>query len=322
MKRKVIKQGHNALTITLPSKWVKKHSINKDSEVAINELGNDLLISIEKDHEVKKAVIDIKNVDKYLKHYPYNYFLRSIDVLYRLGYDEIKVTFDNSKVLDFIQEELEFLLGFEIVDQGERFCLIRNIAHGLENEFDSIIKRIFLMNINMARDGLAAISNHEFNRLNDLLQLEKVNNKLTNFCERLLNREGYKDPKKTSLLYSILVLHEQVADDFKFIYQYVLKLNKRISKKTLSFYKKTVDFFELYHKLYYDFNRDKLCDIGTKRRELLEEEVVKLSQTQPNHELFVINYLIGIINKIYHMTESLIEDGVEVGDFEYRRELR
>ena len=29
MKRKIIKQGHNTLTVTLPSKWVKKLNINE-----------------------------------------------------------------------------------------------------------------------------------------------------------------------------------------------------------------------------------------------------------------------------------------------------
>ncbi len=316
MKRKVIKQGHNALTITLPSKWIKKNKINKDSEVDIVDQGKKLLVSIEKTEEIRKATIKIKNVDRFLKHYPYNYFLRSIDVLYRLGYDEIEIIFDNSKVLDYIHEELEFLLGFEIVNQGEKICIIRNIAQGLEKEFDSIMKRIFLMNISTAKDGFNAISNNEINRLNDLIHLEKINNKLTNFCERLLNKTGYRDPQKTSLIYSMLVLHEQIADDFKFMYQYLLRLNKGLSKATLNFYKKTIDFFELYHKLFYNFDREKLCNMGIMRRKLLEDDVVKLSQTQPHHELFVLSYLIGIINKIYHMTESLIEDDIESGSLE------
>ena len=30
MKRRIIKQGHNTLTMTLPSKWVKKYTVNAD----------------------------------------------------------------------------------------------------------------------------------------------------------------------------------------------------------------------------------------------------------------------------------------------------
>ena len=35
MKRKVIKQGHNTLTITLPSKWVEKNTIVPGEEVEV-----------------------------------------------------------------------------------------------------------------------------------------------------------------------------------------------------------------------------------------------------------------------------------------------
>ena len=45
MKRKIIKQGHNTLTVTLPSKWVKKLNLTADDEVDIIEKENSLLIN-------------------------------------------------------------------------------------------------------------------------------------------------------------------------------------------------------------------------------------------------------------------------------------
>lgn len=37
MKRKIIKQGHNTLTVTLPSEWTKKLQLGAGDEVDIIE---------------------------------------------------------------------------------------------------------------------------------------------------------------------------------------------------------------------------------------------------------------------------------------------
>ena len=40
MKRRVIKQGHNTLTITLPSEWVKKLNIQSGEELDLSEISH------------------------------------------------------------------------------------------------------------------------------------------------------------------------------------------------------------------------------------------------------------------------------------------
>jgi len=46
MKRKIIKQGHNTLTITLPSEWVKKLNLNAGDEIEVYERDSGLVILI------------------------------------------------------------------------------------------------------------------------------------------------------------------------------------------------------------------------------------------------------------------------------------
>ena len=48
MRRKVIKQGHNTLTITLPSSWVNKFNIKTGDELDVREQGKILSIGTEK----------------------------------------------------------------------------------------------------------------------------------------------------------------------------------------------------------------------------------------------------------------------------------
>ena len=45
MKRKIIKQGHNTLTVTLPSEWVKKLNLNAGDEIDLVEDNSSLVIN-------------------------------------------------------------------------------------------------------------------------------------------------------------------------------------------------------------------------------------------------------------------------------------
>ena len=44
MKRKIIKQGHNTLTMTLPSDWVRKLNLEAGEEVDVCENNGSLVI--------------------------------------------------------------------------------------------------------------------------------------------------------------------------------------------------------------------------------------------------------------------------------------
>ncbi len=88
MRRKVIKQGHNTLTITLPAKWVIDNNIKPSQELEIDVKDTSLVINSKQQttHELFKA--DISNLDRCS-------ILYTIRNLYRLGYDEIELSFEN-----------------------------------------------------------------------------------------------------------------------------------------------------------------------------------------------------------------------------------
>ena len=94
MRRRVIKQGHNTLTMTLPSTWTKKLNISAGDELELEEKENGLLLTTEKKlNSGKRAEFDITEMD-----IPtiWKYFMS----VYREGYDEVRVYFDSLKTLD------------------------------------------------------------------------------------------------------------------------------------------------------------------------------------------------------------------------------
>lgn len=308
MRRYAIKQGHNTLTITLPAKWVKDKNIRPGQELDIIERGSDLIIIGENKEERERKTFSIDNAIEYLDHYPNNIFLRFIEVNYRQGYNEIKITFNDAKALSYIEEQLEFVLGFEIVEQGENYCIIRNIATGLEEEFSTVLKRVMLMLISMMEDIYDVISKSEFSRLKNIKRLEKVNNKFTNFCERLLNQKELPDHRRTKSIYAMITLLEQIADDCNGICLYLEKFKNKeikISKPTLDYLKEAINFIKTFYELFYKFDRIKLWELMKDRYHLDYSKHLNVLTTQPKDETIVLHHIASIIGKGHHLTEAL-----------------
>ena len=55
MKRKLVKQGAATMMISLPSKWIKENSLEKGSEVELEEEGSSVMISVDKKEKKKET---------------------------------------------------------------------------------------------------------------------------------------------------------------------------------------------------------------------------------------------------------------------------
>jgi len=144
MRRKIIKQGHNTLTITLPAKWVSDNSIKAGEEIEIDESDKKCLRILPSSHhnpEEKSIQIDVSGLD-------HNTIRQKLRSAYKLGYEEIALTFENSMVkelrtdkdfpiMELINHEISNLIGCEIIKQSDNSCLIKDYAVDSELEFDN-----------------------------------------------------------------------------------------------------------------------------------------------------------------------------------------
>ncbi len=87
MKRKVIKQGHNTLTITLPNKWVKELGIVSGDELDVVENNGSIIVNGKQHSENKSTTIDLTGLRVPM-------IWRFFQSAYREGYNEIKLVFD------------------------------------------------------------------------------------------------------------------------------------------------------------------------------------------------------------------------------------
>ncbi len=290
MKRKVIQLAGKTLLVSLPIKWAKRYGVHKGDEIDVDEREKALLISTENPNAVEKKEISLEGSDEFIK--------RTIGVEYRSGADELMLKFSNPKTIRPIKEEVDQLMGFEIISQGEKFCLVKSVSAGIEQEFDNILRRIFLLMTEMGKDSYDAITKKEFSRLAEIKTSEATNNKLTNFCKRLLNKKGYKNYRHTSHVHTIIWELERIADEYKEICGILENEKQAVSNESVSLLKATNDFFEEFYHLFYKFSQQS-ADSFTRKSKQLAKSADLLIQKRKGKESAMIHNISNIIKSTH-----------------------
>jgi phosphate uptake regulator len=328
MKRKIIKQGHNTLTVTLPADWARRFNMHAGSEVDLIDKDNGLFISTEKTDENKKAELDISKMDnptiwKYMM------------AIYREGYDEILVKFnpamkldspykffthyrsdrsyggkaDKQNPLEFMHKIVNRFIGFEVVDYGKDFVLLKEISQSTSKEFDNSLRRVFFLIQQMIDEICEALQTDNTKLLTHVHDVDINLDKFHDYCVRVLNKVGNKESRKTSLLFSTLYIIELMGDEFKNIslhlsadapaaadYKGILELSK-IKKEQI----------DLFYEIFYKFDFDKLKRISDMDFEeyLSVKSLYKKVKSDDGRE--IVHHLRMISKYINALTELRIE---------------
>ncbi len=300
MKRKIIKQGPATLMISLPSKWVKRFDIKRGDYINLDSKGNKLVITTDKPLGVKPKEFSLKGLDELnIKRYLYT--------IHKAGYDDVKLLFHDPKTIKQIHELIRgALLGFEIVDQGKTYCHVKTISTASEDEFDQILRRIFLVTMQFGENILECIESGDIEHIRDLLILEETNDKLTNFCERILNKHGYRDFSKTSFMYCLVWKLEKIADDFKNMGLFMLQNpDMKLNGEIKPLFSMTNELMRDFYNLFYNFSKDRLVKFSDNCTEKIEQSHQVLSLVKGKEDV-VISYLTVIISKIENLRGPLI----------------
>ena len=302
MKRKVIQLAGKTLVVSLPRKWVVKYGVKKGEEIDIETLDGDLTISTDKSRQVKKQVLDVSEMNERVIRW-------ALAALSKMGADEIEVINYKPKDLEVVQELVKGLfIGFAIMEQTPKRCVIRSVSKELETEFDATLRRTFLITLSMGENTLEYIKQEKFESMKELLAIERTNNQLTNFCERILNKKGYKDYRKTCFMYVIARDLEKICDDYKYICEYLLnpeRRGRRINKEVLDFFERVNNFLRSYYELFYEYDVKKLVELSKEKNKLVNK-ARKLFKTKKGKEVNIINILLSLVIKTSEWSASII----------------
>ena len=307
MKRKVIQIAESTQLISIPRQWGKKYNIKKGDELEVTEKGNKLEISSEKDVQLDKVSINISGLDRTSVIY-------SIRSAYRKGYNVIEIFFEKPyvkhfrlgtdvKLISVIHEEVNRLVGVEIIEQKEAFCVIKDISNASFKEFDTVLRRIFLLFL----DALKEIFNGmKIRNIVIVETMEEKHNSITKFISyalRLLNKGGFSDQHKNSLLYTILVMFDKMTDILKYGSRMYIAQNIKISKEGEEIIDNIYNGVQLYYELFYKYDPENIVKIYENRDKVIKK-IKKIKENISRDELILLCDLRQVLEYITGITEA------------------
>lgn len=283
MKRKVNLVGQNTLTVSLPAKWVEKNNINKGDEIDLIEEEDNLTISTKPKDKLLTATLKLSN--------NYWYVNQVIRNLYTSGYDQITIEFDDSKIMIVIQEATDKLIGFEIVEQGKNYCMIKAVSAPLDENFEILMRRVFLQ-ISQLFDKL--LTDFSSNSAKDLAEIKIMRNniyKLIVFCRRTINKKHPYSEQKNSSLSFILQRIGDIPSTLLSCYEYANKKNKlNLKKDTLFALKKTKEQCDLFYETLYSKKLIGIEKMNANRDLLLNKTFIEFLEKSSGADAVILHH--------------------------------
>ncbi len=287
MKRKVSRIGASTLMVSLPSKWCKAYNVKKGDEIELQEDNGNLLLQLQYQAEGKRARIDARQMEKLNTNF--------ITGAYQLGYDELEILFRNDQDFQDIQKAIQSCIGYEIVNVGEKHCTIKDISQSSNIEFNSILRRTFLLLLQMAESCHDALQKQEFGRLQDIRLLESSNNRFTDYCKRVLNKHHYPDKGKTNIMYCLIRDLEKMADEYKRICDNIKTV---VDKPFLKLFAEVNQVLRLFYEQFYSFDNQATEQALKKAKHLGSTILQHLSKSEKEDTLF-LHFLHTLVVRTY-----------------------
>jgi phosphate uptake regulator len=303
MKRRVVKHGPSSLIVSLPSKWCNKYSINKGSEVDVEEDENRLIIATDLVIKSSEITVDITGLDRTTIMY-------CIRGLYRLGYDALNLNFKKPtayyqrenrdiNIISVLHTETNRLIGYEIMKERSDSCVIKDLQESSLKDFDNILRRIFLLLIDMTREFVEAARNKDISLLETMENKHDTITKFVSYCLRILNKMGSPKPGKGYFYYNIISILDRMTDNVKYAARDLRKLNKKLHPAVIRIFGIVLKDLECYYELFYKYGNEKIIEINDMRYSA-EKDLRMLPRNL--HPIEVI-----AATNIFHITEMLLD---------------
>lgn len=243
MKRKVIQLAGKTLVVSLPSKWAKQHGVKKGDELEIEEQGSKLGIKTDTTKETTKKELNCDKLEMLTR--------RSLLRQYHEGTDEIQANFSNPKKIQDIKEYLDELIGYEIVKQGNNYAVISDVTGQKQQDFDQIMRRLFLLLKGIIEDSITALQQKDREAMQNIILRDEEINKFTHFCLRALSKQNTKEDRKNAY-FTIIYTLERIADDYRNMIKQISQAKKMPDDSTIKLCQMVLEFYTKIYEFTFD----------------------------------------------------------------------
>ena len=279
MKRKLIKQGLGGLTFYVPKKWTEINHLKAGDEIEIQEEESKLIILGKGTPEKYKINITLEKASKHFIH-------ELIGNLYKKGYDEINIKFDNPETLRIVEEVVNELLGFEIVDVKNSEITIKNVSTTLEDEYLNLFKKCFLLCKQNFQRTIADVEKKSYTNISEIERYRFMLLRYVNYCERVLLK--YKK-NENFMVFEYLVIYalEKISNEIFYLYFYLNTYNPKIDVLTLNHLKKTFTLFEQLFSNYFKANIKNIKEFSKEKDKFFIKDFDKLIENKNTNHLII-----------------------------------
>ncbi len=299
MKRTLIKQGADALTVTLPKEWTRERSLKAGDDVELDVNTDVLVLRANPSNRSAKTKIHLLPMGIH----EYRYYLANA---YRRGFDEIEITFENSEQFTAIKQVVEELLGFEITSQGTTNMIIKSVAVPDIKEYDVLLKRTFYI-ITIAFSYLLEDIKSGKYAVEKIIALQKDQLRLCDFCLRILQNNPKGERARNYVEYRAITLNDHCMSQMKYSYLSAQKLTKP-GNVLINYIKRLQSFYSQITAAFFKEDEQALFTLIKIKYELYELKRKVISQVKPQEleivqELSImLRYITDLVGPISFLT--------------------
>ncbi len=298
MKRKLIKIGNSTLLLSIPREWVIANNLTKGDEVEV--LTDQDKLSVWCNSKIKKEKI-ILDVTKFKEMLP-----RLLYALYKGGIDELELRSNDPEFFEQIRSVVwKDTVGFEVIEQGDKFCKIVNVSGKME-DFPTILRRLFLVTLTISEETTYLLKKN--GSMKNIIFLEQENNRMTSILIRAINKYGSYGFKKIGPLYYMIQELEKIADQYKYMALHFSEnaTRKQIKPELLQIMNESTSYLRQIYELFYSMNSSEVHNIKISRQKLIEKIKAQFSKKPTEDEIAVLHHNLNIITIAFDLISSIL----------------
>lgn len=297
MKRKLVKQGVRALTITLPAPWVEKHHLHQGDEIELVETEDSLLLTTEQRKPIKEITVDVSGLIPRMAD-------RFMARAYQKGYDKITVKFDTPELMLAVKNKIQELMGFEILNIDKNMIEAQVVAQHLDLDFDTLLRRAMLLLMDMARTCHDSWKSGDKQSLENIFHQDFDVNRFTYFCLRELNKNQTFASFGRSIIYYLIESLEDLGDELKALGKLLSGMKQ--DKEILALLEKMNELFRMSYEFFYKPEKKKAVKAFLLVKEI--SSLIESSLDKKNKDCIKALTSIDFSTRIiYHLTTMRLD---------------
>jgi antitoxin component of MazEF toxin-antitoxin module len=209
MERKLVKQGRNALTVTLPAKWLQAKGLAAGDCVFVDEQNAQLVVRVANRTSRREIELDLTDCERSMAFH-------AILGKYIEGYDRIVARYSAVKAM---QDILQSMTGMVIEEQSPTRIVFKSIISVPEDNVEALLRRACHMLLEQARI-LERIARRSAS-FDEIKMQERLLDTNIFYCMRYLNK--YENQQHSYRYFLLLTTLELAADEISRIAQFIGK---------------------------------------------------------------------------------------------------